>query len=117
MAAESDLIIGQSTLRVHVAVCADAVDDEAVVDDGGLEPLQSVPWKRNGNASVLKNPRTQRRIDKTYMSYCRGRTSVREPFFHGPSHGRPDLLLYHDARSENKSFEHINTHAALQRRR
>lgn len=45
MAAEIDLKVGQSTLRVHGAVCADAIDDEAVIGDWGLEPLQSIPWR------------------------------------------------------------------------
>ena len=46
MSTEIHFKVGQAALRVHVAICPDTVDDEAVVGDRGLEPLQPIPWKR-----------------------------------------------------------------------
>lgn len=44
MPAQSNLVIRQATLRMHVPEDAHAVDDEAFVLDWGLEALQAIPW-------------------------------------------------------------------------
>ena len=46
VAAERDLDISQSALRVHIAQCADAVDDERVIGNGLLESLHTAPLEK-----------------------------------------------------------------------
>lgn len=66
MPTQIDLVISQSALRMDCAVRADAVNDEALVGDRGLEALEAVPWD-----DVNTRDRMQSFGDGTYRSCCR----------------------------------------------
>ncbi len=59
MATESDLVVGQAALAVARAERAHSIDDEAVVLDGGLEPLLSVPYTTQSARYTPQSPRAQ----------------------------------------------------------